>query len=471
MSYGEVSEVWTRISVAGAVWAGIQKIREASKVAKRIIRVKTDHLVAQEDNSLASDKTPLQPKPRLIVFDVEGILIPKRRYLLFEASRRISIPNFLKMFWAGFLYEAGLTSLETALRKIYKQLRGLAISDLFQLYKKMPLLQGVKEIFEQLKKAGCKTALISSGLPQPFIEDLASQLACDYAFGLDLEVADERVTGKIGGDVIEPEGKALVLKRIQEKEELTTQDCALVADDRNNLPMFRLCATRIGYNPDFLLSLKSDVVVKGDLREVLPFLMGNSVAAHSLSRRDFIRETIHLAGFLVAVFAMYLSLNRYFAASLILVVMLLYIMSELARMLNKNIPVLSTITWKAAIQPELYEFVTAPIFFALGIMFTLLLFPPLVSYAAIAVITLGDGFATLFGKTIGRHVFPYNKGKKIEGTIFGFLLASLGASMFVSPLKALAGAAVGMIVESLPAPINDNLTIPLIAGLTILLMP
>jgi dolichol kinase len=151
--------------------------------------------------------------------------------------------------------------------------------------------------------------------------------------------------------------------------------------------------------------------------------------------------------------------------------MLLYVLSELARMLNKNIPVLSTITWKAAIQPELYEFVTAPIFFALGIILSLLLFPLLISCATIAIFTLGDGFATLFGKAIGNHVFPYNKGKKVEGTIFGFLFASLGASMFVSPLRALVGAAIGMIVESLPTPINDNLTIPLIAGLTMLLLP
>jgi len=427
--------------------------------------------VCSEGDSVTSEKTLIQPKPRLVVFDVEGILIPKRRYLLFEASRRISIPSFLRMFWAGLLYEAGLTSLETALRKIYRQLRGLTLSDLFQLYKKMPLLQGVKEVFEQLKKAGCKTALISSGLPQPFIQDLASQLGCDYAFGLDLEVVEGHLTGQIGGDAIKPEGKALILKRIQEKEGLIPQDCALVADDRNNLPMFTLCATRVGYNPDFMLAFKADAAVKGDLREVLPLLTGNPVKLHSISRRDLIRETIHIAGFFVAAFTMYLSLNRYFAASLILVVMLLYILSELARMLNRNVPVLSTITWKAAIQPELYEFVTAPIFFALGIILSLLLFPPLISYAAIAVFTLGDGSATLFGKTIGNHVFPYNKGKKIEGTIFGFLLASLGASMFVNPLKALVGAAIGMIVESLPTPINDNLTIPLIAGLTMVLLP
>lgn len=423
---------------------------------------------------MTTAKTLLTPeqKPRLIVFDVEGVLVPKRRYLLFEASRRLSIVSFVKMLWAGFLYESGLTSLETALRKIYKQLRGLAIRDLFQLYKKMPLLPGVEEVFTQLKEAGCKTALISSGLPQSFVEDLASQLGCDYAFGFDLEVTEGRLTGQIGGDVIKAEGKALVLKRIQEKEGLTPQDTALVADDRNNLPMFRLCATKIGYNPDFLLAYKSDIAVKGDLRELVPLLTGKPSEPHSVSRREIIREAIHIVGFFVPFFTMLFSLNHYFVALLIFLVTLLYIMSELARMIGVNIPVMSTITWKAAIQHEVYEFVTAPIFFALGIILTLLLFPPPISYASIAIFALGDGFATLFGKIIGSHVFPYNKGKKVEGTLFGFLFASLGASVFIiNPFKAFAGAALGMIVESLPTPVNDNLTIPLVAGLTLLLLP
>jgi len=466
-------KVRTRISAAWTIRRSIQKIREEPKAKQRILRVKTNHFVASEDNPLTTDETLLQPLPRLIVFDVEGVLIPKRRYLLFEASRRISFASFVKMFWAGLLYESGLTSLETALKKIYKQLRGLAITDLFQLYRKMPLLQGVKEVFKQLKKAGCKTALISSGLPQSFIEDLASQLGCDYAFGLDLEVVEGRLTGQIGGDAIKPEGKAIILKRIQEKEGLTPQDCALVADDRNNLPMFRLCAKRIGYNPDFLLAYKSDAAVKGDLREVVPYLTGTPRQSYSVSRRDLIRETIHIAGFFVPVFTVYWALNHYLVVLLIFVVTLFYIMSELARMLGVNSPVLSTITWKAAIQPEIYEFVTAPVFFALGIMLSLLLFPPPISYASIAIFTLGDGSATLFGKRIGSHVFSYNKGKKIEGTFSGFMLASLGASLFMpaNPLRAFAGAAAGMIVESLPTPINDNITIPLVAGLIMQLFP
>lgn len=396
-------------------------------------------------------------------------MIPKRRYLLFEASRRVSVVSFIKMLWAGFLYEAGLIRLETALQRIYKQLRGLSANDLFQLFKNIPLILGAREVFQKLRQNGQKTALISSGLPQAYVEELATQLGCDYAFGFELEVIDGLLSGQIKGDALKPNGKALVLNRIMETEALTPKDCALVADDRNNLPMFNLCSIRIGYNPDFRLAYESDIVVKGDLTEVLPRLTRTSVPRrHSISRRDLLRETIHIAGFLVAFFTAHFMLNHWWIAFLIFIVTLVYTMSELARMLGVDIPIVSSVTWNAAIQPEIHEFVTAPVFFAFGIMLALLLFPPPISYASIAVFTFGDGFATIFGKTFGKHAFPYNKGKRIEGTLFGFLFASVGALAFITPSKAIAGALTAMLVETLPAPIDDNLTMPLLAGLAML---
>jgi dolichol kinase len=236
--------------------------------------------------------------------------------------------------------------------------------------------------------------------------------------------------------------------------------------------MFDLCSKRIGYNPDFVLTRKSDTVIKGNLTEILPPLTGKSThSRHSLTKRELFRENIHIAGFLVALFTMYLKLNPFWVVFVIFMVTLTYIVSELSRMLGVNIPIVSTVTWNAALHPEVHEFVTAPIFFAFGIMLALLLFPAPISYASIAAFTFGDGFATIFGKTIGTHPFPYNKGKKIEGTLSGFVFAFLSALVFVNPLRALVGAATAMIVETLPAPINDNLTMPLFAGVAMALLP
>jgi len=407
----------------------------------------------------------------LFVFDVEGILIPKNRYLLFEASRKVGFLGFIRIIALGLLYETGLLSLESVLRRIFAILKGLRAEEVLELHKRIPLMPGTEEVFKTLNNKGYRTVLISSGLPTPVVEDLATRLQADYAYGLELEIADERLTGVIEGEVLKSGGKAVVLQKILEKEGLTSQDCVMVADDRNNLSMFPLCRLRIGYNPDFILTAKSDFVTKGELTEVLPYITGEKPrGSHSaMSRSRGLRETIHMSSFLLSFICIYL-LGNIMVASLILLLAVLYTFSEVARVRGINLPILSSITWNAANKTELYEFATSPIHFALGIIISLLIFPAPIRYVAITTLTLGDGCAHIFGMKFGRTRLPFNKGKNLEGTIFGFLFAFLGAMIFVDPTRALIAAAVGMLVEALPLPINDNLTMPLASGLILTLI-
>ena len=408
---------------------------------------------------------------RLVVFDVEGVLIPKNRYLLFEISRKTGFLGFMRILTLGVLYEIGLLSLESAMRRIFVKLKGLKAKEVFSLHKRIPLMPGVEEVFEKLNKKGYKTALISSGLPTPFVEELATKLKADYAYGLELEIENEHLTGAIDGDVLKSGGKAVVLKRILEKEGLNAQDCVMVADDRNNLSMFPLCSLRIGYNPGFVLSTKSDFVTRGALTEILPPITGETppVSQAAISRSRGLREAIHISSFLSSFVCIFL-LGNVLLASLILLLAVIYAFSELARVRGINLPILSAVTWNAANKTELYEFATAPIHFAVGIAISLLVFPEPICYVAITTLTLGDGCAHILGRKFKTTHLPFNKGKSMEGTIFGFLFAFLGARFFVDPVRALIGAAVGMLVEGLPSPINDNLTIPLATGLVLMLV-
>jgi phosphoserine phosphatase len=418
-------------------------------------------------------KTSENEGDRLIVFDVEGVLLPKRRYLLFEAARKLGLWELIRIIVIGFLYEVGLLSLESALIRIFRSFQGFVIDDLFELYKAVPLIPGVEQLFKELNQAGYKTALISSGLPTLFVKDLASRLNADYSFGFELKTIDGRLTGEIAGEAIKPDGKALILKRILDREGLSPKDCVVVADDRNNLPMFPLSTLRIGYNPDFILTAKSDYVIREDLSEILPIIKERvlRIRGPGLSRSDVIREAIHIGSFSVPFVCAYTFLEPQIVSLLILLVTLLYTVSEFGRIQGVDFPFFSPITRRAAIKPELHEFVTSPIFFAVGVALSLIIFPTPINYASVAVLTLGDGFATIFGRIIGRTVFPFNKGKMVEGSIFGFLFAFGGAMFFVNPIKALAAATAGMIIECLPLPVNDNLTIPMICGLVLTLMP
>ena len=64
-----------------------------------------------------------------------------------------------------------------------------------------------------------------------------------------------------------------------------------------------------------------------------------------------------------------------------------------------------------------------------------------------------------------------NKGKRVEASVFGFLFALMGALPFVNPTQALVGAAIGMLVEYLPLPVSDNITVPISSGLAMMVVP
>ena len=413
----------------------------------------------------------LPDKPRgLVVFDVEGVLLPKRRYIPFEATKKLGFLKFLKTIFLGFLYEIGLLSLETALRRIYKYFEGYTTEELHYYFEKIPLLPGSDEVFEYLHKNGWKTALISSGLPNFCIQELATKLKADYAFGLKMETVKGKFTGKIEGYAIKKNGKAVLLQEILNREKLDSKNCILVADDRNNIQMFAYANLKIGYNPDFMLSAKSDYVVTGNLTNILPIITNTIREEHkqTLSRNQILRLAIHMSGFTIPFMCTYF-LNHYLIAILISIVTSLYIISELARMMRITFPILTSITTRAAVKLELYEFTTAPIFYAFGIILSLIIFPPQFAYASIAILTLGDGAASLFGKKLGKTPYPFNKAKNLEGSIFGFIFALSGAVFFIDPIRAFIAAMAGMLAECLPMPLNDNLTIPLTAG-SILMM-
>jgi len=202
---------------------------------------------------------------KLVVFDVEGVLLPKNRYLVFEVGRNLSLPQFIKLLLVGLLYELRVFSLESALKRVFRLFRGLSIEELLNIFRKVPLLPHTEAVFLKLREKGLKTALVSSGLPQVVVENLASRLEADYAFGLELEMDNNILTGNVKGDVMKKNGKDFVMQRILNKENLKKKDSVVVADDRNNASIFHPQTLKIGYNPDFLIGAKSDYVIKQNL--------------------------------------------------------------------------------------------------------------------------------------------------------------------------------------------------------------
>lgn len=122
--------------------------------------------------------------------------------------------------------------------------------------------------------------------------------------------------------------------------------------------------------------------------------------------------------------------------------------------------------------------------YAIPILSLLLLFPnqPELGLSVLAIIALGDGSATLFGKLLGGPTLPWNSSKTWSGFI-GFLVFSVPyATMIycdeahprVSVSLAMAcvfcTALVADAIESLPSRCNDNLRVGTSAALTLIIL-
>ena len=406
-------------------------------------------------------KKPSKDKKKLIVFDVEGVLIPKNRFI-FETGKNLGFFQLIQMLSIGFFYKIGLLSLKLALKRIFYLMKDIRFNNLAEIFNRIPSTPYVQDIFVQLKRRGFKVALISSGLPTELVNKLGDNLGADFVYGIELGLKNGILTGEISGDVIDANGKFKVLKKILSVESIAKKDCVVVADDRNNKSIFLPEVDKIGFNPDFIIRMKADHIVNGNLTGIIPFIDKEERVRSSLSRNDIFREIIHASAFFVPFIANLFGIIP--MAFFISLLMFFYFLSELFRMNRKNFPIISLITRYTVSKSETYNFAAAPLYFALGILLTLLVFPMPASSAAIAIFALGDSSASIFGGRITKKPFLFNKDKTLEGSIIGFFFAFLGALFFVSPSIAFLGAAVAMFFESLPLPLNDNLVIPLSTG-------
>ena len=108
------------------------------------------------------------------------------------------------------------------------------------------------------------------------------------------------------------------------------------------------------------------------------------------------------------------------------------------------------------------------IMYLIGALLAVILFEKDIALAAIIILALGDSFSRLIGP-FGKIKHPFNNTKFLEGVIAGIIAAFLGAILFVKPSEAIIASFFAMMLEGVNLrlgkfKIDDNITIPLIAG-------
>ena len=153
-----------------------------------------------------------------------------------------------------------------------------------------------------------------------------------------------------------------------------------------------------------------------------------------------LRKLVHVSG---AAFAFIAWFNPYVAVAGIAAGIVAFFGLEASRTRIK-LPLLSSLYRDSELAGHAYE----PLLYLISIAALLVLslfFMPSACYAAIIILTIGDGVAGIVGRAFGKQKLPHSN-KTWLGSLSGLALAALLGFIFIGPL-AIAGAVAGMAVE------------------------
>lgn len=166
-----------------------------------------------------------------------------------------------------------------------------------------------------------------------------------------------------------------------------------------------------------------------------------------------LRKVIHIGGVLIPVISGEIGKSQ--TVALVVSGLAAFLIIEA---LKQNIPqgILSMVYR----ENELKDFSIEPLSYFISVLSLLYLsffIDEKICFAAIAILAAGDGFAGVVGRKYGRHRFSFNNNKSWEGTLSGFIAASLSGFYFAGAV-ALVGSAFGMLAGAVNK--NDNIAVP-----------
>ena len=204
----------------------------------------------------------------LCVMDVDGTLILEEVIDLLgrEAGCEKEISQITSQAMRGEI------DFESSLRKRVSLLEGLSISVFDKVFKSIHLMPNAQEFISILQKNGIQVGLVSGGFT-PMVARLAKSLGIAYFSANQLEIKDDHLTGKLVGQIINPQVKKETLEQWREKLKLPKERTIAIGDGANDLLMLKSAGLGIAFCAKEVLKKEiPNHVDKRDFLEVLPLI-------------------------------------------------------------------------------------------------------------------------------------------------------------------------------------------------------
>jgi phytol kinase len=404
----------------------------------------------------------------IVIFDVDGVLF--KDIFLKRIVRSRGLKKYLKILLLGIQYYIDKISIQHLLREGYKLAGHIHKNEALMTADKIRRVTHIRKTIAVLKRESYFVSIISAGIPNFVLRDLARDIGADHYAGIR---AEKR------GDIIRVDTETLVPKiqivdGILKKLGLEWKDVISVGDDPNNAELLQKSSIGIGFNPSALVRKHSDVVIEGNnFLEILPYIIPSNHLPKNMRRarfywkRELFRKGIHALGSLFPFVARF---HTPLSISILSGAVLLYGISEIFRYMGMSFSPIALITRKAQRMDERRGIIIGPIFLGLGILLTICVFDYSAYLPAVLIVSVSDCLSAIIGILFGKvYIFRSHK-RTIEGSFAFFAASSIILFLTVDPALAIPAAVIATILELIPVYNLDNLLVPFGTALFLHLM-
>jgi len=135
-----------------------------------------------------------------------------------------------------------------SLRERVQLLNGLSQADLLRvLNERLTLNPGAVEWINTCKQNNIKTLLVSGGFTF-FADRVKEMLGLDFAVSNTLEIVDEKLTGKVLGNIVDAQTKADELIKLRDTSGLQATQTIAIGDGANDLKMMGVAGIGVAYH-------------------------------------------------------------------------------------------------------------------------------------------------------------------------------------------------------------------------------
>ncbi|MEJ7628263.1 MAG: phosphoserine phosphatase SerB [Nocardioidaceae bacterium] len=208
---------------------------------------------------------------RLLVLDVDSTLVQGEAIDLLAAEAGVA-PEVSALTERAM---RGTLDFADALRQRVALLAGLHESALTRVYDALPLAPGARTLVRTLHRLGYRIALVSGGFGA-ITDRIATELGIVDTASNELEIVDERLTGRLLGPVVDAHGKADALRRFAAAQGLGTERTVAIGDGANDLEMLAAAGLGIAFNAKPTVRQRAHAAVSVPYLDTIMYLLGIS---------------------------------------------------------------------------------------------------------------------------------------------------------------------------------------------------